>query len=73
MIQQNCIRKVAKQSPKDTNQIKYGLLREVIWVTILFKKWPKDNDKEMYSTHSERKSVVAEKFIRTLKAKSTNT
>ena len=28
-----------------------------------------DNDKEMYETHNERKSVVAEKFIRTLKNK----
>ena len=27
------------------------------------------NDMEMYSTHNEGKSVVAEKFIRTLKNK----
>ena len=32
-----------------------------------FKKWLKGNKIEMYSTHNERKSVVAEKFIRTLK------
>ena len=32
-----------------------------------FKKWLKDNNIEMYSTHNERKSVVAERFIRTLK------
>ena len=38
-----------------------------------FKKWLKDNDKEMYSTHNEEKSVAAEKFIRTLRLKSTNT
>ena len=32
-----------------------------------FKKWLKDNDISMYSTYNERKSVVAERFIRTLK------
>ena len=32
-----------------------------------FKKWLQDNDSAMYSTHNDRKSVVAEKFIRTLK------
>ena len=34
-----------------------------------FKKWLKDNDIEMYSIHNERKSVVAERFITTLKTK----
>ena len=34
-----------------------------------FKKWLKDNDIEMYSIHKEGKSVVAERFIRTLKTK----
>ena len=33
------------------------------------KKWPQDNDTAMYSTHNEGKSVVAEKFIRTIKNK----
>ena len=32
-----------------------------------FKKWLKDNDIEMHSIHNEGKSVVAERFIRTLK------
>ena len=31
------------------------------------KKWLKDNDIEIYSIHNEGKSVVAERFIRTLK------
>ena len=35
----------------------------------LFEKWFKDNDIEMYLTHNEGKSVVAERFIRTLKIK----
>ena len=34
-----------------------------------FKKWLKDNDIEMYSINNEGKSVVAERFIRTLKTK----
>ena len=34
-----------------------------------FKKWLKDSNIEMYSTHNERKSVVAQRFIRTLKDK----
>ena len=34
-----------------------------------FKLWLKDNDFEMYLIHNEGKSVVAERFIRTLKIK----
>ena len=34
-----------------------------------FKKWIKDNDIEMYSIHNDGKSLVAERFIRTLKTK----
>ena len=34
-----------------------------------FKKCLKDNDIEMYSIHNEGKSVVAERFIRTLTTK----
>ena len=34
-----------------------------------FKKWLKDNNIEMYSTHNEEKSVFAERFIGTLKSK----
>ena len=37
-----------------------------------FKKWLKDNDIVMYSTYNEGKSVVAERFIRTLKINCTN-
>ena len=33
------------------------------------KKWLRDNDIVMYSTHNEGKSVVAERFIKTLKSK----
>ena len=34
-----------------------------------FKKWLRDNDIVMYSTHNEGKSIVAERFIKTLKSK----
>ena len=34
-----------------------------------FNEWLKDNSIEMYSTHNEGKSVVAERFIRTIKNK----
>ena len=34
-----------------------------------FKKWLKDNDIKMHSIHNEWKSVVAERFIKTLKTK----
>ena len=34
-----------------------------------YKKWLKDNDIEMYSINNDGKSVVAERFIGTLKAK----
>ena len=36
---------------------------------LLLKKWLRDNDIVMYSTHNEGKSVLAERFIRTLKSK----
>ena len=36
---------------------------------ISFKIWLKDNDIEMCSIHNEGKSIVAERFVRTLKTK----
>ena len=33
------------------------------------KSWLEQNDMEMYSTHNEGKSVIAKRFIRTLKNK----
>ena len=55
---------------------KSGLKPNKIWVdkwsefyNNYFKKWLKDNDIEKYLIHNEGKSVVAERFIRTLKTK----
>ena len=36
------------------------------------KSWLQDNDMEIYSTHNEGESVVAERFIRVLKNKYTS-
>ena len=36
------------------------------------KSWSQDNDKEVYSTHNEGKSILAERFVRTLKNKYTS-
>ena len=40
-----------------------------VYQSHVFKKWLSDNDIIMYSTFNEGKSVVAERFIRTLKNK----
>ena len=37
------------------------------------KSWLEKNDIEMYSTHNEAKSAIAERFIRTLKTTFMNT
>ena len=45
--------------------------RQRKWILLWFflKKWLKDNDIEMYSMHNEGYSLVAGRFIRTLKTK----
>ena len=49
------------------NQINYGLINEEIFTKTLLLL--DDKDILMYSTYNEGKSIVAEKFIRTLKGK----
>ena len=56
-----------KQSNKKPNKIWVDKGSE--FYNAYFKKWLRDNDVVMYSTHNEGKSVVAERFIRTLKSK----
>ena len=51
------------------DQTKYGLIKEVSFDNKTFKNWLINEGIEMYSTHNEGKSVVAERFIRTLKNK----
>ena len=46
------------------NQMKYGLIKAVNFTIYQLNRFCRII---IYSTHNERKSVVAEKFIRTLK------
>ena len=58
---------ILKQSNRKPNKIWVDKGSE--FYNVYFKKWLRDNDIVMYSTHNEGKSVVAERFIRTLKGK----
>ena len=58
---------ILKQSNRKPNKIWVDKGSE--FYNAFFKKWLRDNDIVMYSTHIEGKSVVAERFIRTLKSK----
>ena len=44
-------------------------MNAVNFIIVFLKKLLKENDIEMHSTHNEGQSVVAERFIRTLKNK----
>ena len=63
----NAFNKMIKQSNRKPNKIWVDQGGE--FYNNVFKKWFSDNDIIMYSTHNEGKSVVAERFIRTLKNK----
>ena len=58
---------ILKQSNRKPNKIWVDKGPE--FYNTSFKKWLQNNDVVMYSTHNEGKSVVAERFIRTLKIK----
>ena len=58
---------ILKQSNKKPNKIWVDKGSE--FYNAYFKKWLRDNDIVMYSTHNEGKSVAVERFIRTLKSK----
>ena len=58
---------ILKQSDKKPNKIWVDKGSE--FYNAYFKKSLRDNDIVMYSTHNEGKSVVAERFIKTLKSK----
>ena len=63
----NAFDKIIKQSNRKPNKIWVDHGSE--FYNRDFKKWLSDNNIEMYSTYNECKSVVAERFIRTLKNK----
>ena len=58
---------ILKQSNRKPNKI--WIEKGSEFYNTCFKKWLQDNDIVMYSTNNERKSVVAERFIRILKSK----
>ena len=63
----NAFNKIIKQSERKPNKIWVDQGGE--FYNNVFKKWLSDNDIIMYSSYNEGKSVVAERFIRTLKNK----
>ena len=63
----NAFNKIIKQSNRKPNKIWVDQVGE--FYNNVFEKWLSDNDINMYSTYTEGKSVVAERFIRTLKNK----
>ena len=63
----NVFNKIIKQSGTKPNKTWVDQGSE--FYNYAFKKWLSDNDINMYSTYNEGKSLVAERFIRTLKSK----
>ena len=63
----NAFDKIIKQYKRKPNKIWVDQGSE--FYNNNFKKWLSDNNIIMYSTYNEGKSVVAERFIRTLKNK----
>ena len=63
----NAFQSILKQSNRKPKKI--WIDKGSAFYNISFKKWLQGNDIAMYSTHNGIKSVVAERFIRTLKNK----
>ena len=63
----NVFQRILNNSTRKTNRTWVAKSSE--FYNSSFKKWLKDNNIEIYSTHNEGKSVVAEIFIRALKTK----
>ena len=63
----NAFNQIIKQSNRKPNKIWVDQGGE--FYNHVFKKWLSSNDIIMYSTFNEGKSLVAERFIRTLKNK----
>ena len=63
----NAFQSILYNSKRKSNKIRVDQGGE--FYNNVFKKWLKDNNIEMYSTYNGGKSVVAERFIKTLKNK----
>ena len=63
----NAFQKNLKHSDKKPDKILVD--KDSKFYKNFIKKWLQNNDILMYSTHTERKSAVAERFFRTIKNK----
>ena len=63
----NVFQNILKESDRKPNKMWVDKGSE--FYNISFKKWLKDSNIEMYLIHNEGESIVAERFIRTLKTK----
>ena len=63
----NAFQSILKDCNRKPNNIQVDKGSE--FYSNFFKKWLQDNDIVMSSTHNERRSVIVERFIRTLKNK----
>ena len=63
----NILQSIFKKSNRKRNKILIGKVSE--FYNTSFKIWLQENNIVMYSTYNEGKSVVAERFIRTLQNK----
>ena len=66
----NPFQKILDESNRKQNKIWADKYNESYKISI--KSWLEDTDIEMYSAHNEGKSVVAERFVRTLNNKFIN-
>ena len=60
-------KKILDKSNRKSNKIWVNVVSE--FYNRSMKSWLQDNNIEMYSTHNEGKSVIAERFFKTLKNK----
>ena len=69
----NVLQNILNSSKREPNKIQVD--KDSEFYNSSYKKWLKDNETEMYSTHNEGKSVVSEKIIRLkfYRVKSANT
>ena len=67
IIISNAFIKILKEPNRKSNKI--WIDKDSEFYNRSMKSWLETNDIEMYSTHNEGKSVVAERFIRTQKNK----
>ena len=67
IIISNAFIKILKEPNRKSNKI--WIDKDCEFYNRSMKSWLETNDIEMYSTHNEGKSVVAERFIRTQKNK----